>query len=56
MMRKHRGHETCLKTCRMSVRLAVRSRCSTNYEETRTNAKNNPNYATNGILSCQTLK
>ncbi|KAJ0752210.1 hypothetical protein HanPI659440_Chr09g0321711 [Helianthus annuus] len=56
MMPKHREHETCSKICRMSVRLVVRSRCSANYDETRTDAKNEPNYATNGILSCHTLK
>ncbi|KAF5781190.1 hypothetical protein HanXRQr2_Chr11g0480591 [Helianthus annuus] len=44
------------KTCRMSVPLAVRSRSASNYDETRTNAKNGPNYATSGILSCHTLK
>ncbi|MFS7901328.1 hypothetical protein Hanom_Chr00s195061g01836121 [Helianthus anomalus] len=56
MMPKYRGHKKCSKICRMSVRLAVWSRCSSNYDETRTDAKNDPNYATNGILSCRSLK
>ncbi|MFS7977952.1 hypothetical protein Hanom_Chr10g00910001 [Helianthus anomalus] len=47
MMPKHKGHETCSKISRMSVRLVVRSRCSVNYDETGTIAKNDPNYATN---------
>ncbi|MFS7918153.1 hypothetical protein Hanom_Chr03g00197481 [Helianthus anomalus] len=56
MTPKHWEHETCTKICRMSVRLVVRSRCSANYDEARTDAKNEPNYATNGILSSQSLK
>ncbi|MFS7929608.1 hypothetical protein Hanom_Chr04g00334561 [Helianthus anomalus] len=56
MMPKHRGHEICSKCSRMSVRLAVRSHYSVNYDETRTNVKNDPNHSTNGILSCQSLK
>ncbi|MFS7974476.1 hypothetical protein Hanom_Chr09g00869241 [Helianthus anomalus] len=56
MKLKYRELETCSKICRMSVRLVVRSRCSANYDETRTYAKNDPNYATNGILPSQTLK
>ncbi|MFS7966490.1 hypothetical protein Hanom_Chr09g00774331 [Helianthus anomalus] len=56
MMPKRKGHETCSKISRMSVRLFVRSRCSVNYDETQTIAKNYPNYAMNGILSCQSLK
>ncbi|KAJ0866073.1 hypothetical protein HanRHA438_Chr12g0547631 [Helianthus annuus] len=51
MMPKHREHVKCSKICRMSVRLVVRSRYSANYDKTRTDAKNEPNYATNGILS-----
>ena len=35
----------------MSVRVVVRSRYSVNYDEMRTDAKNDPNYATNGILA-----
>ncbi|MFS7972720.1 hypothetical protein Hanom_Chr09g00848081 [Helianthus anomalus] len=51
-----REHETCSKICRMSVRLVVRSRCSANYDETRTDAKNDSIDATNGILSWRSLK
>ncbi|MFS7945269.1 hypothetical protein Hanom_Chr06g00522181 [Helianthus anomalus] len=56
MKLKYRKLKICLKQCRMSVRLVVRLCCSVNYDETRTDAKNDPNYATNGILSCQSLK
>ncbi|KAJ0826675.1 hypothetical protein HanRHA438_Chr17g0816941 [Helianthus annuus] len=56
MMLKHCGHETCSKICRMSVRLVVRSRCSLNYDGMRISAKNDPNDATNGFFSCQTLR
>ncbi|MFS7940264.1 hypothetical protein Hanom_Chr05g00462431 [Helianthus anomalus] len=56
MKPKHEGHETCSKTCRMSVHLVVRLRCASNYDETRTNTKNGPNHATRGILSSHTLK
>ncbi|MFS7988949.1 hypothetical protein Hanom_Chr11g01040981 [Helianthus anomalus] len=56
MMHNHMEHETCSKICWMSVRLVVRSRCSANYDETQTYAKNDPNYAMNGILLRQTLK
>ncbi|MFS7955630.1 hypothetical protein Hanom_Chr07g00644871 [Helianthus anomalus] len=56
MKLKYRENEMCSKISRMSVRLVVRLRCSVNYDETRTDAKNDPNYATNGILSCQSLK
>ncbi|MFS8018941.1 hypothetical protein Hanom_Chr15g01398021 [Helianthus anomalus] len=55
-MSKYREYEICLKLSRMSVRLVVRPRCSVNYDETRTDAKNDPNYATNKILAFQTLK
>ncbi|KAJ0533006.1 hypothetical protein HanIR_Chr09g0403411 [Helianthus annuus] len=56
MMSKHCGHETCSKICRMLVRLAVRSRCSVNYDGMRISAKNDPNCATKGFFSCQTLR
>ncbi|MFS7981166.1 hypothetical protein Hanom_Chr10g00947811 [Helianthus anomalus] len=54
MMFKHCGHEICSKICRMLVRLAVRSRCSVNYDGMRISAKNDPNDATNGYFLCQT--
>ncbi|MFS7929581.1 hypothetical protein Hanom_Chr04g00334181 [Helianthus anomalus] len=56
MKLKHRGLKTCSKTSRMSVRLAVRLRCSANYDGNRNERKNNPNYATNGIFVCRSLK
>ncbi|MFS7980708.1 hypothetical protein Hanom_Chr10g00942471 [Helianthus anomalus] len=56
MMLKHREHEICLKTSRMLVRLSVRSRYSVNYDKTRTDAKNDLNYATNGIFAFQSIK
>ncbi|MFS8008126.1 hypothetical protein Hanom_Chr14g01269051 [Helianthus anomalus] len=56
MIFKLRRHETCSKTCRMLVRLAVRSHYASNYDETRTGAKNEPNDATKGNLSWRSLK
>ncbi|KAF5753814.1 hypothetical protein HanXRQr2_Chr17g0784281 [Helianthus annuus] len=56
MIFKYRGPETCSKTCRTTVRLAVWSRYASNYDETRTDAKNEPNDATKGILSRRSLK
>ncbi|MFS7901411.1 hypothetical protein Hanom_Chr00s208944g01840001 [Helianthus anomalus] len=52
MMLKYMELKICSKICRMSVRLAVQLHCSVSYDETRTDAKNDPNFATNGILSC----
>ncbi|MFS8010129.1 hypothetical protein Hanom_Chr14g01293371 [Helianthus anomalus] len=56
MKLKYRELKIYLKICRMSVRLVIWLRYSVNYDETRTGAKKDPNYATNGILSCQSLK
>ncbi|MFS7946723.1 hypothetical protein Hanom_Chr06g00539651 [Helianthus anomalus] len=56
MKLKCRGLEKYSKIYRMSVRLVVRSRCSLNYDGMRISAKDDPNYATNGFFSCQTLK
>ncbi|MFS7994583.1 hypothetical protein Hanom_Chr12g01107741 [Helianthus anomalus] len=56
MKLKYRELKTCSKISRMSVRLVVRSRCLLNYDGMRISAKNDPNCATNGFFSCQTLK
>ncbi|MFS7920939.1 hypothetical protein Hanom_Chr03g00230761 [Helianthus anomalus] len=56
MILKYRELKICSKTSRMSVRLAVRLRYSVNYDGSRNERKNDPNYATNGTLSCQSLK
>ncbi|MFS8027971.1 hypothetical protein Hanom_Chr16g01504991 [Helianthus anomalus] len=56
MKLKCRGLEICSKIFQMSVRLVVRSRCSLNYDGMRISAKDDPNDATNGLFSCQTLR
>ncbi|MFS7911609.1 hypothetical protein Hanom_Chr02g00120161 [Helianthus anomalus] len=56
MKLKYRELKMCSKISRMSVRLAVRSRCSVNYDGMRISAKDDPNCATNGFFSCHTLR
>ncbi|MFS7942033.1 hypothetical protein Hanom_Chr06g00483311 [Helianthus anomalus] len=56
MKLKHMEHEICLKTSRMSVRLAVRSRYSVNYDENSNGRENDPNYAMSGIFAFQSVK
>ncbi|KAJ0556576.1 hypothetical protein HanIR_Chr07g0315431 [Helianthus annuus] len=55
-MLKYREHKRCSKICRTLVRLAVRLRCSVNYDGSRNGGKNDPNYATNGFLTSQSPK
>ncbi|KAJ0834481.1 hypothetical protein HanRHA438_Chr16g0744091 [Helianthus annuus] len=56
MKLKYRELKMCSKISWMSARLVVRLRCSVNYDGSRNGCKNDPNLATNGFLSCQSLK
>ncbi|MFS7954588.1 hypothetical protein Hanom_Chr07g00632291 [Helianthus anomalus] len=56
MKLKYRELKICSKISRELVRLAVRLRCSVNYDGMRISAKNDPNGVTNGFFLYQTLK